>query len=215
MEKFKNTIEKYLQINNQVLERYNSWNHCYSAFENHNDVDLLSLHLGFYLASWGMYRGSSGLLQKDYKIHTSAVGIIKDNWDLRCTPKNEVSHYSISKILKITNQLQNHYKSFQFQTLKGITKYISPTDTLISKILLGTLGCVPAFDRFFIEGVQKEGEKFKSLSERSLIMLFDYVEAKSDLRIAQHDYPQYPQMKLIDIFFWQLGFDHSRTDNNK
>ena len=29
--------------------------------------------LMFYLASWGMYRGSSFLLQKDYKIHIPVV----------------------------------------------------------------------------------------------------------------------------------------------
>lgn len=50
--------------------RYLSWCHCYNAFkENRSNrdektVDYLALHLAFYLASWGMYRGSSFLLQK-------------------------------------------------------------------------------------------------------------------------------------------------------
>lgn len=33
----------------------------------------MSLQLAFYLASWGMYRGSSFLLQKDYRIHIPVV----------------------------------------------------------------------------------------------------------------------------------------------
>jgi len=37
------------------------------------DYDYLSLHHAFYLASWGMYRGSSFLLQKDYKVLTPIV----------------------------------------------------------------------------------------------------------------------------------------------
>ncbi len=42
-------------------------------------IDMLALHLGFYLASWGMYRGSSFLLQKDYKVHVPIVKIIINN----------------------------------------------------------------------------------------------------------------------------------------
>ena len=29
------------------------------------------------------------------------------------------------------------------------------TDTLITKILLGTLGCVPAYDRYYMQAVKK------------------------------------------------------------
>lgn len=37
--------------------------------ENDVNLDYLSLQLAFYLASWGMYRGSSFLLQKYYRVH--------------------------------------------------------------------------------------------------------------------------------------------------
>jgi hypothetical protein len=43
--------------------RYNSWKYCYEVLGDttkHNDTDYLVLNLGFYLASWGMYRGSAG-----------------------------------------------------------------------------------------------------------------------------------------------------------
>lgn len=58
--------------------RYRSWEHCYSNFchareRDEVDYDYLSLQLAFYLASWGMYRGSSFLLQKDYKVHIPVV----------------------------------------------------------------------------------------------------------------------------------------------
>ena len=55
--------------------RFLSWEHCYSFFLNNKEnlkddasIDLAALNLAFYLASWGMYRGSSFLLQYDYKI---------------------------------------------------------------------------------------------------------------------------------------------------
>src|SRR5262245_15461814 len=45
--------------------RFRLWEHCYAYFQRgQNDCDLASLHLAFYLASWGMYRGSSGRLHK-------------------------------------------------------------------------------------------------------------------------------------------------------
>jgi hypothetical protein len=48
--------------------RYRSWEHCYRYFRQRRhlradrDIDHAALQLGFYLASWGMYRGSSFLL---------------------------------------------------------------------------------------------------------------------------------------------------------
>ena len=84
-------IEEYIKHNNKPYQRYNSWNHCYEAFVTLKDEKLLSLHLGFYLASWGMYRGSSKLLNRDYLVHVEAVKIIKKYAHLRCTKEHEVS----------------------------------------------------------------------------------------------------------------------------
>lgn len=61
--------------------RYLSWEHCYKIFQEahkkdeltNEDIDYLSLHLAFYLASWGMLRGSSFLLQKDYRVHIDII----------------------------------------------------------------------------------------------------------------------------------------------
>ena len=67
--------------------RSRSWEHCYRAFRDARtdpspDYDNLSLHLAFYLASWGMYRGSSFLLQKDYTVHAPIVEeILKPEYD--------------------------------------------------------------------------------------------------------------------------------------
>ena len=59
----------YGKITNVDHHRYKSWEYCYQNFIearnrelNRSDIDALSLHLAFYLASWGMYRGSSFLL---------------------------------------------------------------------------------------------------------------------------------------------------------
>ncbi len=54
--------------------RYKSWEHCFSYFDKKEiDTNIACLHLAFYLAIWGMYRGSSFLLWKDYLIHIEVV----------------------------------------------------------------------------------------------------------------------------------------------
>src|SRR5262245_31733409 len=59
--------------------RYLSWEHCYQFFRSRGpdaiaaDIDTAALSLAFYLASWGMYRGSSFLLQHDYAVHRAAI----------------------------------------------------------------------------------------------------------------------------------------------
>ena len=142
------TVLKYIQpATNDSNHRFKSWEHCYKAFSENNNHDTLALNLAFYLASWGMYRGSSGLLWKDYKVHIPAIEIIKKfnelksiNWE---KPK-------IEEILKLKEKLIDYYSNINFNNGKeqGLKK-ITATDTLISKIILGSLGCLPAFERYF------------------------------------------------------------------
>ncbi|MGF1558811.1 MAG: hypothetical protein ACFCUL_06960 [Flavobacteriaceae bacterium] len=192
-------IAEYISNNNREFQRYNSWNHCFEAFGTLKDEKLLSLHLGFYLASWGMYRGSSKLLERDFLVHLDAVEIIKNHKDLRCNSKHEVSLRDVDTIRRLIKELSAYYKNIHS---------VTPTDTLISKIILGTLGCLPAFDRFFLDGVKEHGYDFKSLNEKSLISLFDFSDKNKDnLGMIQKKYPLYPLMKLVDMYFWQVGFE--------
>ena len=74
----RSATEFYSQLNADETGRYRSWEHCFSHFmkarnQTDADHDYLSLQLAFYLASWGMYRGSSFLLQKDYRVHVPIV----------------------------------------------------------------------------------------------------------------------------------------------
>ena len=71
-------------------DRYASFDYCFNYFkttESKNLIDNLEmscLTIGFYLASWGMLRGSSFLLQKSVKYYKDLVEYIaslpKDTW---------------------------------------------------------------------------------------------------------------------------------------
>ena len=64
--------------------RYRSWEHCYSYFRRVRpdglaaDRDHAALQLAFYLASWGMYRGSSFLLQYAYTVHHCVIDLVAE-----------------------------------------------------------------------------------------------------------------------------------------
>ena len=80
-------LKYYENIEADKNHRLKSWEHCYTQFNevfeknklSDTDIDYLSLHLAFYLASWGMYRGSSFILQKDYKVFYEIVEFLFNN----------------------------------------------------------------------------------------------------------------------------------------
>lgn len=213
--KIQTTIEKYLnEITIDEFHRYRSWDNCHLAFGTSVQADSHVLELAFYLASWGMYRGSSGLLQKNHLIHKGAVDILFSNegQKLKCTSTNEVAKHSINGILNLKEKLANHYRDIQFK--KGVDKRkpISPTDTLLSKILLGTLGCVPAYDRYFIDGLKEKKIGNRTFNNTSLNELFDFIDMnKTEITDAQKfifikTKQHYPVMKIVDMYFWQIGY---------
>lgn len=149
--------------------RYLSWQHCYNAFilnrsnVDENTFDYLALYLAFYLASWGMYRGSSFLLQKDYKVHIPIVKIIMEK----------------------------------------------------QKILLGTLGCVPAYDRYYVQAVKQYGISTGNYNRESVKDVAKYyLTYKDDFEIVRAELSlhgaEYPTMKLMDMCMWQVAFEKNK-----
>ena len=204
--------------------RSRSWEHCYRVFRDARtdpspDYDYLSLHLAFYLASWGMYRGSSFLLQKDYKVHTPIVEeILKPEYDclfgLACA---DLRKSEVQMVLKtVYDNIADHFGPMRDQAAgREVVSPVSPV--LITKILMGTLGCVPAYDRFFEEGAKYLGLEKKSYNEDSLLELADIYEAHNDrLEEARRGMRVgdliYPQMKLLDMGLWQVGFEKDAGD---
>lgn len=212
---FNETIKKYVtDINSDTFHRFISWDNCNKVFSSNPKVENLDLHLAFYLASWGMYRGSSGLLQLNHKVHEEAVEIIlkEEHQRLRCDSTKEVSRADIAAIMKLKNDLADYYGSKEY--LRGKEKKkVSPTDTLLSKIMLGTLGCVPAYDRYFLVGLNAKIKGHSVFNEDSLNALFDFIEKhRKEIEEAQEHIKKetdkhYPFMKIVDMYFWQIGYD--------
>ena len=208
----------YDDLKDDKNDRYRSWEHCYLDFINarinkNPDVDHLALQLAFYLASWGMYRGSSFLLQKDYKIHIPVVKeILKKEYDslagIDCKDYQKVDNQK--KLKKINEYLNNYYSEVRETVNKDISKGIS--DTLITKILMGVLGCVPAYDRYFTAGIKANKVASGIYNINSILDLSNfYIQNEKALEKARTKMKlgkiKYPQMKVLDMGFFQLGME--------
>ncbi len=194
MEKY---IKQFYDDMNKGTSRYKSWEHCYFFFkDNYTKIntdeslkDLGALHLAFYLASWGMYRGSSFLLQQDYKIHIPVVSIL-------CKEKYYplFKNTNIDKLIELKNEIAEVYKDNK------------PSDTLISKIILGTNGSIVAYDRYAkntLKGI-KCSQTFNKKSVDSLLSLLETKDF-SNLRKDCEGLQKYPDMKLLDMYLFQKG----------
>jgi len=202
-----------------VHHRYRSWGHCYSFFRRRNqlrasrDFDLCALHLGFYLASWGMYRGSSFLLWKDYKLHTSAVKeLLKPQYDslLDLDMESETTtKAAIPRIVHLRDGLKAIYGD-RVQSVNGHREKVKVTDTLVTKILLGVLACVPAYDTYVVARMRGCDIPYSTVNLRHLSKLASFYrqhvyEFKGVRRMLREGHIRYPVMKLVDMYFWEKG----------
>lgn len=177
------------------------------------DYDYLSLQLAYYLASWGMLRGSSFLLWKDYKIHIPMVKeMLKPEYD--CLQGVECHAFLQKEIQvawqKLNTTLADYYESVRKSINDDVKKGIS--SVLLSKILLGVLACVPAYDRFFMSAVKEYKVASSIYGLNSLVSLSEFYsiyhnELEKLRKTLAFDGIPYPQMKLLDMGFWQLGMD--------
>lgn len=203
-------VRRYLLGRQEPSARYASWDHCYnyfrSAFEEGRHSTLASseylqiscLQLGFYLASWGMYRGKATLLKRSsHGLADVVATIAHTSPSVWAIDVESYSDQSIRELLLLSNQIR--------EALPG-----GATDTLVSKVMLGVFGSVPAFDRFF-----RSGFGSFSLGVASLEKVKAYFDSHKDLigevRPATIDFQGnptdrlYTQAKVIDMVFFVEG----------
>lgn len=203
--------------------RYLSWRHCYNAFTEYRNnadektIDYLALNLAFYLASWGMYRGSTFLLQKDYKVHIPVVKILiekKYNPLLEISAEGLTEDANLELLEDVSHRIIKAYATEQPPSGRTVNK---ASDTLVTKILLGTLGCVPAYDNYYTETVKKYNVSAGTYNKNSVrdAALY-YLSHKDEFESLREELStcgtRYPAMKLMDMCMWQLAFE---TDKKK
>ena len=183
-----------------VFTRYRSWAHCYKAFQEHwqdnERIDFLSLNLAWYLASWGMLR-NSGLMNYDYKLHHNVIEKLTNNKFALLYEKP--TEANIALVFEAASTIKDAYGSSY-----------TPSNTAITKILLGVFGCAPAYDRFFMSAATKYNLCSRDFTKDSLMAIWDYYELHKDrFEELRNEFTlegvKYTPMKLMDMAFFQLG----------
>ncbi len=192
----------------QPEERYASFDYCFNYFQSFREAGVLErlsdktnmeqscLQIGFYLASWGMLRGSSFLLQKSVKFYEPLICVISSTptvvWrtDIDCyTPEN------IGTMMQCSNRI-----------VEALGGCVSPI--LLTKIMLGVFGNVPVFDTYFVKGLG-----IRWTGEQSLNQLADFYQSHKaeidswsiftlDFSSGEETHRKYPKAKIIDM----IGF---------
>ena len=210
-------IQKYCDAMSEGHHRYRSWDYCFEYFAKHQPSEFpastdrieASLQLGFFLASWGMYRGRSFLLQRNYLVHWAVIDEIahpnfSELWNQEEVEQRVFEHDSalIQKIIDAANSIREAYQPDEVR------------DTLVTKIILGTFGCFPACDRYFRRGLKEKLQGSPRSFGKPLVgQIFKFcIDNKDELqgvqkRINQSLQVRYPIMKLVDMYFWQTGKD--------
>jgi hypothetical protein len=202
-------LRKYLD-GRKPNERYASFDYCFNYFQSFREsgdvsalvsptnVQLSCLQLGFYLASWGMLRGSAELLQKSARNLIPIIEVVAHTeaslWELDAHCYTESN---IQRLLQLANTIR--------QTQRNMS------DTLVTKIMLGVFGGVPAFDANFKRGfgVAKFGPKaLRKISD----FFHDHAEVINANRVptldfisGEHTQRRYTRAKVIDMAFFVEG----------
>jgi len=212
-------VEKIIKSGKQLINKMHedkncsnrSWEHCYSEFLKYkgkkltdNSKDQLCLHLACYMASFGMYRASTKLQEKDYKVQVAAVEELMKNdyfdlWAVECKELIS-SDNKMDKLIILRDELKRIYCEIG----------VSHTDTLITKVLLGTLGCTPALDINFSSGFRgKKGAHMtfnvKNMREISKFYVNNNDELEELRKDASTKKLLYPQMRVLDLCFYGQG----------
>lgn len=190
--------------------RYASFDYCYNHFQDARDagtVDQLAdedqrllscLQLGFYLASWGMMRGSGDLLYRSVRDLIPVVECIAaepaDVWDLGAGDLAS----NPDAVLELSRRIRTAFS-------------IKASDILVTKTMLGVFGCIPAFDRYF-----QLGFPVATLCKDAVVRIGRYYAANQqaidghdvrtlDFATGDDTERRYPPSKIIDMVFFQEG----------
>lgn len=191
-------------------ERYASFDYCFNYFQEFREegrtqeilsrdhVEQSCFHLAFYLASWGMLR-KSFLLDKSARYFRRVLEVIArcDSrlWEIDLPYADE----DIAMLREIGGML---YKAMDN----------NPTDTLITKIMLGVFANVPALDRnvrvgfgvsyldmAFLKQVSAFYESKRSeIDGYSPIYTLDFHTGRDTKR-------RYTKAKIVDMIGWVEG----------
>lgn len=211
--------------------RYRSYDYCKNLFDKYykkpslsdEEKDNFALNLYCYLASWGMLRGSSWLLkEKSYRFFVPTVDILfnKDKYGKLLQMDIFAENFVISKntytklIVQLADEIEGNLSS------RGGKVSI----VLLGKIIMGTYGCVPAYDTYDQKTLKSLGYKnhyrIKTALPDTYEIVLNNIEVFEKIMDDMKQYidPEtkkpvnYTAFKVLDMMLWIEG---EKLENNK
>ncbi|BDC93400.1 hypothetical protein [Treponema bryantii] len=182
--------------------RYWSWIDCNKAFIANAKIteeDQAKI-LFMYLASWGMLRNSF-LLEYNYRILIPIVKLLNTpKYSILKNPEIDIIENNIDLLWELTIEIRKAFKEYHPDG--------PVSDTLTTKILMGTIGCTVAYDRYVIQTLREYKIASGNYGKRSILELCKYYKAHPELEtirqvIKKEDKIDYPPMKILDMGCWE------------
>lgn len=149
--------EAFLRPETEILpsrRRERSWDLCFSYFRAHprstETMETSCLHLGYYLASWGMLRGSSFLFRETNLLHYQRAIEVIEKHDKNLREWDVLDYRDPVKCEQFGSAWADLREALLPEGGHGLT--------LVSKVMMGAWGCIPSFDTYFVA-------TFKGLAE--------------------------------------------------
>lgn len=216
--------EKFLRVSDgratEEYRRERSWDFCFNYFQENptptRTMELSCLQLGYYLASWGMLRGSSYLFRETNARHYQPTIEVIERYNPEMADLNGKPMFD--------PQAQKLILAAYADLQKAILPKGGTSLTLVTKIMMGAWGTVPSFDIYFIKGFRSlaattKKPAFNKLSSRSLSLLEDFYEQnkieiddqaqrQKTLDFATGRFTDRPltRAKIIDMYGFILGY---------
>lgn len=169
------------------------------------------LAIGFNLASWGMLRGSSFLLGKSSKYYEPLIIYIstldRSVWDIDV---DKFSNENIEAVIDIYHEIRSI-------VIKDKNIHL----TLVTKIMLGIFGFIPAYDQYFQNAfrlIATDDCRFRSVNKKSLACIHNFYQANeqeinrqssslftTNFLTGQKTKFNYPKSKIINMYGFTKG----------
>lgn len=196
-----------------------SWHLCYSWFREHPQPlehrEAACYQLAFYLASWGMFRGSSNLLQWNARDFIPVIEVINEH-------NTAMRNMGLLELEEKWEPLNHAY----WDLVKVFKRSNKAHQTLVTKVLLGVWGIFPAIDTWAHKGwkliANESGiqhghggySSFTKHSARSINSLYELNQPEIDRLASQHPVFGFdgkpnshamPPARIVDMFLYTYG----------
>ncbi len=222
-------MQKFKKTSNKETDRYYQWNILQEVvnknLNNNYNIEELSVNLGMFLSSWGMYRGSSMLLKHfNHRIHNKVIEeIFKDKryFNLINIKNLDTLEKNIDLIGELYELISNTYRD-QFndfikrsnnKSIKSFDTQKTVSRTLVTKVMIGLFGCIIAYDTYAIKTIKELNNNYgnkiivnihdKDSVVKSLSSIFKTMKEIGYIKSINDK----PLMKEYDMALFQWGYD--------